>query len=161
MCEYCGCQSITAIRELTAEHDAVVDEIGEVTRRLRDGHIAAAAEGCRRISRILLPHTAVEEEGIFPAMAAEFPDQVEVLHREHLAIGVALAECDDGAPVDPGWPARVTHALDLLRAHILKEQDGVFPATLSVLGNDDWTLVDDVRSRVGSALAPSTHEQES
>jgi len=156
MCEYCGCQSIPAIRELTEEHDAVVEQIGEVTRRLDDGDAAAAAEGCRRISRILAPHTVVEEQGLFPAMAVEFPDQVDVLHREHRAIEAVLAECDDADPVDPAWPGRVVAALDLLRVHILKEQDGVFPATLSVLGNDDWTLVDDVRARAGSGLAPST-----
>ncbi len=156
MCEYCGCQSIPAIRELTSEHDAVVDQIGEVTRRLRDGHTSAAVDACRRISRILRPHTAVEEQGLFPAMAVEFPDQVKVLHQEHRAIEAVLAECADGVPADPTWPNRVRQALDLLRTHILKEQDGVFPATLSVLGNDDWTLVDDVRGRVGSGLAPST-----
>lgn len=155
MCEYCGCQSIPAIRELTAEHDAVVDQIGEVTRRLRDGDTAAAADACRRISRILLPHTAVEEQGLFPAMAAEFPGEVESLQQEHRAIEAVLAECDAGTPADPGWPDRVGHALDLLRAHILKEQDGVFPATLSVLDSDDWNQVDDIRARVGSGLAPS------
>lgn len=156
MCEYCGCQSIAAIRELTVEHDAVVDEIGEVTRRLHDGHTQAAVDACRRISRILLPHTVVEEQGLFPAMAVEFPDQVDVLYREHRAIEAILAECADGVPLDPAWPDRVMQALDLLRTHILKEQDGVFPATLSVLGNDDWTLVDEVRARVGSGLAAST-----
>jgi len=127
MCEYCGCQSIAAIRELTVEHDAVVNEIGEVTRRLRDGHTTAAAEACRRISLILLPHTAVEEQGLFPALAVEFPDQVEVLHREHIAIEAILAECDDGAPADPAWPDRIMRTLDLLRTHILKEQDGGLP----------------------------------
>ncbi len=156
MCEYCGCQNIAAIRELTLEHDAVVNEIGEVTRRLRAGHTSAAVEACRRISRILLPHTAVEEKGLFPAMAVEFPDQVEILHQEHRAIEAVLAECADGVPADPTWPDRVIRTLDLLRTHILKEQDGVFPATLSVLGNDDWTLVDEVRAQVGSGLAPWT-----
>ncbi len=155
MCEYCGCQSIPAIRELTSEHDAVVDQIGEVTRRLGDGNTAAAAEACRRITRILVPHTAVEEHGLFPAMAAEFPDQVESLQQEHRAIEAVLAECAAGTPPDPGWPERVLRALDLLREHILKEQDGVFPAALSVLRDDDWTLVDDIRDRVGNGLAPS------
>ena len=30
MCEYCGCQSLAAIDELTREHDVVVNLIGEV-----------------------------------------------------------------------------------------------------------------------------------
>ncbi|MDQ2758527.1 MAG: hemerythrin domain-containing protein [Actinomycetota bacterium] len=156
MCEYCGCQSIGAIRELTVEHDAVVEVIGEVTRGLRDGHTTAAVDACRRISRILAPHTAVEEQGLFPVMAVEFPDQVEVLRREHLAIEAVLAECHEAVPVDPAWPGRVIEALDQLRAHILKEQDGVFPATLSVLDNEDWARVDDIRARVGSGIASPT-----
>jgi hypothetical protein len=36
MCEYCGCQSLTAIDDLTREHDAVVDPISHV----RDAHRA-------------------------------------------------------------------------------------------------------------------------
>ena len=30
MCEYCGCQAVTAIDDLTREHDVVVNLIGEV-----------------------------------------------------------------------------------------------------------------------------------
>ncbi len=112
MCEYCGCQSIPAIRELTVEHDVVVNQIAEITRGLRDGNTTAAADACRRISRILLPHNAVEEDGLFPAMASEFPDRVESLQQEHRAIEAVLAECDAGTPTDPpgraGWCAPST-----------------------------------------------------
>ena len=43
------------------------------------------------------------------------------------------AEAADGTPDDPTWPARLLAVLELLREHILKEQDGVFPAALTVL----------------------------
>ncbi len=39
MCEYCGCQDIPAIGELTREHDAVVAHIAEVRACLRDDSI--------------------------------------------------------------------------------------------------------------------------
>ncbi|MFH8443044.1 hypothetical protein ACH4D3_17655 [Streptomyces sp. NPDC018026] len=81
MCEYCGCQSLTSIAELTREHDAVV------------------------------------------AMAAEFPD-------------------------------RLLDALALLREHILKEQDGVFPAAPATLTTEQWEAVEAGRARAGSALPP-------
>ena len=156
MCEYCGCQSVPAIHELTMEHDAVVNLIGEVTRRFRASDTAAAVDACRRISLILSSHTAVEELGLFPAMAGEFPEQVRLLRREHRVIEAVLVECADEVPTDPGWPDRVVQSLDLLREHILKEQDGVFPATLSVLDNEDWVRIDDIRARVGSGLSPTS-----
>ncbi len=34
MCEYCRCQSNTTIRELTREHDVVVDPIGDIGRQV-------------------------------------------------------------------------------------------------------------------------------
>jgi hypothetical protein len=36
--------------------------------------------------------------------------------------------------------------LYLLREHILKEQDGVFPAALISLGPDDWERIGQVRA---------------
>jgi hypothetical protein len=96
MCEYCGCQAITAIDELTREHDLVVTLIGEAR------HAGDAATT---------------------------------------------------TPADPTWRDRLTTALDDLREHILKEQDGVFPTALANLGTDDWAAVDAVRARAGAPQA--------
>ena len=108
-----------------------------------------------RMATILSPHTVVEEEGLFPALAGEFPDQVAALHAEHRRIETVLGEAAAGPPADPMWPARLTETLELLREHILKEQDGVFPAALSSLSPAQWDAVDDVRSRAGSLPAQS------
>ena len=126
MCEYCGCQDIVSIGELTREHDAVVAEIAEVRALLRDHDVDGAAKAARRIAEILGPHTAVEERGLFPWMRQEFPEHIDALEREHRVIEDALAEAGDGTPTDPSWPTRLLSALELLRDHILKEQDGVF-----------------------------------
>lgn len=48
-------------------------------------------------------------------------------------------------PADPGWPGRLAEALDVLREHIFKEQDGVFPAALATLSTADWDAVDAAR----------------
>ena len=64
-----------------------------------------------------------------------------------------LAECaDDVTPSDPSWPDRLMAAMAVLREHILKEQDGVFPAALANLNPDDWDAVDTIRTRVGTLL---------
>jgi hemerythrin-like domain-containing protein len=160
MCEYCGCQQLATIGELTREHDAVVAEIAEVRSFLRDGNVEGAAKTAGRIAEILGPHTAVEEGGLFPLMAGEFPDHIEALEREHRTIEGVLAEAADGPPADPAWPSRLVAALELLRDHILKEQDGVFPAALSVLDGDGWERVEAARALAGSALSPDgpTHQ---
>ena len=150
MCEYCGCQALTAIDELTREHDLVVDLIGQVRAAHATDDGARVAGLARRIAVVLGPHTDVEEHGLFPALAADFPDHVTALEAEHRHIEAVLDEAADGTPADPTWSARLVDTLDLLRAHILREQDGVFPAALATLGTTDWDAIEAVRARVGT-----------
>ncbi|MDX3714709.1 hemerythrin domain-containing protein [Streptomyces europaeiscabiei] len=153
MCEYCGCQSVATIDELTREHDEVVTLISHVRDARRDGDLAGMAELARRITAVLVPHTRVEEHGLFPAMAEEFPDHIAVLEAEHRRIEAVLAEAAHGVPADPAWPDRLLEVLALLRDHILKEQDGVFPASLATLSTEQWEAVEAVRAEAGSALS--------
>ncbi|MCZ2527579.1 hemerythrin domain-containing protein [Streptomyces sp. HB2AG] len=153
MCEYCGCQSLEAVGELTREHDAVVNLVGDVRAARRDGDVPAMAGAARRIAEVLAPHTRVEEEGLFPALAEEFPGHIEALEAEHRRIEAVLGEASDAVPADPSWPQRLQEVLEVLREHILKEQDGVFPAALSALGPEEWEAVEAVRARVGTRLA--------
>jgi hemerythrin-like domain-containing protein len=150
MCEYCGCQAVTAIDDLTREHDAVVNLIGTVRAAHAGGDVPRMAEAVRRIGDILGPHTAVEEQGLFPALSGDFPDHVAKLEDEHRRIEAVLGEAATGTPADPTWPGRAMAAFEMLREHILKEQDGVFPAALATLGPADWAAVDAVRDRVGT-----------
>ncbi|GAA2646369.1 hemerythrin domain-containing protein [Streptomyces virginiae] len=156
MCEYCGCQSIKAIAELTAEHDSVVDLISVVRAAHHGADAAEMARVARLITAILLPHTQVEEHGLFPAMSDEFPEQIAALEDEHRRIEKVLGEAADGVPADPGWPSRLMEALALLREHILKEQDGVFPATLAILAPEQWDMVDAARTRITDAASTPT-----
>jgi hemerythrin-like domain-containing protein len=152
MCEYCGCQEIAVIAELTTEHDAVASAIGAVRRQLTDGDLPAVVDTCRRITELLGPHTLVEEEGLFPAMSDDFPGHIVALRSEHRQIEAVLSECAGGVPDDPTWPARLVHTIRLLREHILKEQDGVFPAALASLSSADWERIEGIRARAGSRL---------
>ncbi|MFR0354254.1 hemerythrin domain-containing protein [Streptomyces sediminimaris] len=152
MCEYCGCQSLSAIDELTREHDAVVTLISLVRDARRDDDTTRTAELAREIAAALDPHTEVEEHGLFPALADEFPEKIAALEAEHRRIESVLAEAAEGVPADPGWPERLMDTLALLREHILKEQDGVFPAALAMLEPEQWEAVEAVRTRVGSRV---------
>ena len=159
MCEYCGCQQIAVIDELTREHDAVVALIGEVETWVAVSDLESVVRHCRLISAILAPHTVVEEEGLFPEMEADFPDHVEALRSEHREIERVLGEGANGLPEDPTWPDRLLGALYLLREHILKEQDGVFPAALASLDAEQWERIEAVRAQISTApttTAPTT-----
>jgi hemerythrin-like domain-containing protein len=153
MCEYCGCQALDTIDELTREHDLVINLMGEVRATHAGGDVAQMAELARQIATVLGPHTEVEEQGLFPALTGEFPDHVASLKAEHRRVEAALGEAAAGTPADPAWPARLAEALTLLREHIFKEQDGVFPAALTTLGAGDWEAAEEVRSRVGGSLS--------
>jgi hemerythrin-like domain-containing protein len=148
MCEYCGCQQIATIAELTAEHDDVVAIISRVHASMTGQRHEEVATGCQQILAVLAAHTVVEEEGLFPEMAAEFPAHITVLAREHRQIETVLSEAASGVPADPGWAQRLRDVLYLLREHILKEQDGVFPAALVALNADQWERIEAVRARV-------------
>jgi hemerythrin-like domain-containing protein len=145
MCEYCGCQAIAAIDELTREHDVVVNLTGDVHTAHAAADTGRMAELARQIAAVLGPHTEVEEQGLFPALAADFPRHVDVLLAEHRQIEAVLSEAAFGTPTDPAWPRRFCDTLDVLRAHILKEQDGVFPAALATLRTADWEAIDAIR----------------
>jgi hemerythrin-like domain-containing protein len=153
VCEYCGCQEIASIAALTAEHDAVVNLIGTANAAVRAGDLPAAARQVAWILEVLGPHTVVEEQGLFPALAGEFPDHVEQLTGQHRTIESALEQTSlpDGVTTQ-AFGESLVKALYLLREHILAEQDGVFPAALAALGPDEWAAVEAVRSRAGSAV---------
>lgn len=89
-------------------------------------------------------------------MSDEFPEQIAALEDEHRRIEKVLGEAADGVPADPGWPSRLMEALALLREHILKEQDGVFPATLAILAPEQWDMVDAARTRITDAASTPT-----
>lgn len=155
MCDYCGCQDLVTIAELTAEHDVLVNLSGQALRALQAGDLDAAAERTRSMASVLAPHTSVEEEALFPAMAAEFGEHVHGMLSEHRLIEGVLGESADGTPDDPAWPGRLEHALEVLREHIFKEQDGLFPAALATLDPAEWDQLEAVRSRVGTSV-PTT-----
>jgi hemerythrin-like domain-containing protein len=152
MCDYCGCRALDAIATLTAEHDLVVNLAGEARRAVLAGDLDLAADRARAVAAVLRPHTVVEEDALFPAMADEYGDHVTALIGEHRAIEDVLAESAERTPTDPIWPARLATALRLLREHILKEEDGLFPAALAELDPAQWDRVDAVRAQVGSRL---------
>jgi len=149
MCEYCGCQALSPIDELTREHDLVLSLISDVREARLGADLPRMADLARRIATVLGPHTQVEEQALFPPLVSDFPDQIAVLEAEHRRVDAVLAEASAGPPEDPAWPDRLSETLAVLREHVFKEQDGVFPAALASLGASDWDAVEAARVRAG------------
>lgn len=151
MCDYCGCQAVSVIEELTEEHDRVVALTSNVRTAHQSRDVEELARLARMIAAVLDPHTQVEEGGLFPPLADEFPEHIATLEAEHRQIARVLDEAADTVPTDPGWPDRLLETMHLLREHILAEQDGAFPAALSQLNAADWEAMEQIRNRVGTA----------
>jgi hemerythrin-like domain-containing protein len=150
MCEYCGCQAVTVIAELTREHDRALDAVRAAEQAAIAGDLDAARAALLDLQHVLEPHTLVEEKGLFPAMAREFPEQVHALELEHRSVEAVCARVQAARPPEL-WSAEVIETMAVLRTHILKEQDGVFPAALSLLTTADWQAVEDARAAAGPA----------
>lgn len=150
MCEYCGCQEVPQIAELTAEHDRIREVGRALSAAAAAGDLPAARGAAEQVLTLLDPHTSVEEQGLFPVMSGEFGAHVENLTGEHRTIHAALREVIDAAVPAPGWQARIGDTLATLHEHILKEQDGLFPAALATLTPADWDTVAAAREAVAA-----------
>jgi hemerythrin-like domain-containing protein len=144
MCEYCGCQDLDVVAELTAEHDRLRELGRDLVTAATGDDLARARAVAEAMLGVLTPHTAVEEGGLFPALASEYGEQMTALTGEHREIDDALTLItSERAPAS--WPRLAHRVVAKLFEHILKEQDGVFPAALAVLASDQWERVRETR----------------
>src|SRR5579875_1001605 len=144
MCEYCGCQDIDVVAELTAEHDRLRELGRDLVEAATGDDLARARAVAEAMLGVLAPHTAVEEGGLFPALASEYGEQMAALTGEHREIDGALTLIAS-EQVPASWVRLADRVAAELFEHILKEQDGVFPAALAVLAPDEWERVRETR----------------
>jgi iron-sulfur cluster repair protein YtfE (RIC family) len=137
MCHYCGCRDIPLIKEFIAEHERVTDAAGDALRALDAGDPARARELVDVMAAELAAHWKGEEDGLFRVMSAdpEYADYIAALESEHRELAALLPALDLTAPQDV---AAFTEAVTELHHHIAKEEDGLFPASLTALSGDDW-----------------------
>jgi hypothetical protein len=138
MCQYCGCRQIPLIRDYIEEHDQVVDVGDDALRALDLGDTARAHESLFRMREILTSHWAGEEAGVFAVMSetdASYADYVDVLIGEHRSLAAFLGVLDVALPAHR---ERLRFEVGALREHIEREEDGLFPATLTALSGSQW-----------------------
>lgn len=138
MCQYCGCRDMPLIRDFVAEHEHALDCADDILRALDRGDRGVVPQLLSRMQTLLRPHWAGEENGIFQVMAAreqQYADYVGPLVAEHRDLAELLASVDIST-AEGEHAVRV--AFDELRGHIRREEDGLFPASLTALSGDDW-----------------------
>jgi hemerythrin-like domain-containing protein len=138
VCSYCGCQAITVIGRFMAEHDDVVNGLTALRSACAAEDAPATVAAVQVMAGLLHPHTHAEEVGLFAVMGQdeEFHDHIDVLCGEHRGLDGLLDELAAGAFDRFGAFERA------LRAHIDKEDNGLFPAAAIALSGPDWDRVD-------------------
>ncbi len=142
MCHYCGCREIPLLRDYIAEHERATNFGGEAVRAIDRGDLARARHLLGEMATELASHWQGEETGLFRVMAREelFAEHIAPLIGEHRDLAELLATVDIGKP--DGQHAIRTAMSDLYE-HISKEEDGLFPASLTSLSGDEWDAATD------------------
>lgn len=126
------------IRDYIEEHEQVVDVGDDALRALDRGDVDQARESLSRMQEILTSHWQGEEAGVFAVMSetdATYAEYVDVLVGEHRSLAAFLEVFDVELPAHR---ERLRFEVGSLREHIGREEDGLFPATLTALSGDQW-----------------------
>lgn len=153
MCSYCGCDAIDVVGRFMAEHVEIVNATGHLRRAVAGGQDEVVRAACHDLATLLQPHTAAEEVGLFTVMRrdAELAEHIDLLCAEHQRLDFLLAQ------IAAGEHALMPSLENLLRDHIDKEDNSLFPAAAIWLSGDDWA---DVSSRTHDhdhAIGPAHH----
>ena len=137
MCHYCGCRQIPLIRDYIAEHERVTDLGGDALRAIDVADYDKARRCVEGMAAGLASHWQGEENGLFTVMGREedFAEYIAPLVQEHRALAGFLAVVNVADPCDQERLRREVVELD---EHIAKEEDGLFPASLTSLSGGDW-----------------------
>jgi iron-sulfur cluster repair protein YtfE (RIC family) len=114
------------------------------------------------MSEELESHWRGEEDGLFAAMGSDelYAEHIAPLVQEHRELALLLESVD---LVNPRDQARVRQAIHDLHGHIAKEEDGLFPASLTALSGEHWDAAIQAwqRAHPGRNLIADAHNQHS
>jgi hemerythrin-like domain-containing protein len=138
MCQYCGCRQVPLIRDYIEEHEQIVDAGDDAIRALDRGDVGHAHQSVSRMRDLLTSHWAGEEAGVFTVMSesdASYVEYIQVLVGEHRSLAAFLDVFDLAIPAHR---ERLRFEVAALGEHIAREEDGLFPATLTALSGSQW-----------------------
>jgi hemerythrin-like domain-containing protein len=137
MCSYCGCRNIPMIATLNAEHDAIVNSTYALQVAFREQDAESAKAAGKILAELLHPHTRREQDGLFAEMKKDelFTEHIASLCAEHDALDAELEL------IAAGDISRIVAMITLLNNHIDREENGLFPAALAYLDDDQWEVI--------------------
>ena len=151
MCAQHASPRRASVATLRREHDAAIVLTNAALAAMAAYDMRDLQRACRALSRVLAPHSAVEERALFPALATGQPGNAAAVREQHAHIRQVIDAVGDGE-VGPEAQSALVWALDLLGTHILEEESSVFPGALATLTATEWDEVDRVRTKVGTGL---------
>ncbi len=125
------------IRDYISEHAHVLNLGGEAVRGIDRGDLDTARQLLAQLAEELSTHWRGEENGLFkPLLRVElFAEHIAPLIREHRELADLLASVDLARETDQ---QAIRDAVEDLWEHTRKEEDGIFPASITELDGDDW-----------------------
>ncbi|WP_051942890.1 hemerythrin domain-containing protein [Streptacidiphilus rugosus] len=125
-------------------HDALVllkRDHQEIRRLFRDYGRATGEEERRevvqRIARVLLVHSFVEEELIYPGIRASVPSlapELLLASEQHRLAAVLVEQLTSSAATDERFDPKARLLIDLVGRQIEREEEGWMPAARQALG---------------------------
>lgn len=132
------------IDRFSAEHVAFVGQLDELQTRLaRGAPVDDLVRAIRVLAGPLLMHATNEEVLLFPDLIARMGGEgpVQVLQQEHVTIHGQVDRLR-GTPSRADFVAVFDAFQQLLRDHIAKEEEVVFPMSAEILGDTRLTEMD-------------------
>jgi iron-sulfur cluster repair protein YtfE (RIC family) len=125
------------IRDSIAEHGRAINLGGDAVRAIDCDELGKAAKLLGAMAAELRPHWQGEENGLFAVIGRDelYAEHIGPLVREHRDLEALLGAVDLSDPTDQD---RIRTAVFELHEHIAKEEDGLFPASLTALNGDEW-----------------------
>ncbi len=133
------------IDRFSAEHVAFVGQLDELQARLdRGAPVEDLVGAVRTLAGPLLMHASNEEVLLFPDLIARMGGEgpVQVLQQEHVTIHGQVDQLR-GTPSRADFVAIFDAFQQLLRDHIAKEEEVVFPMSAEILGDTRLTEMDE------------------
>lgn len=125
------------IAKLTREHEEIAACAYTLTAAHRDGDVEAGRAAARELGSKLHPHAQREENGVFAELKKDdlFTEHVEELCAEHDELDRHIDA------IVAGDLSYVPNLVLLLKRHIDREENGLFPSALAYLSDDQWETI--------------------
>ena len=126
------------ITVLSTQHQDVLRELAAAEADLGQGDGTSLAGLVRFLQGDVLRHFVVEEEALFPVLARHIGSAqgpLAVMHAEHAEFRRLLGALDRAVNAQdvPQQHAHAAQLIELLRGHIAKEDNVLFPMALRML----------------------------